>query len=215
MLQQWEFDSVFEAVESFKEGGMVIIVDDMSRENEGDLVMAAEFATPKQIAFMIHHTSGILCCPLLPSRASVLNLPLMVKSNTEMFGTQFTVSVDHMQTTTGISAKERCLTFQRLAALDANQNEFHRPGHVFPLIYKPGGVLKRNGHTEASVDMCLLSGLTPCAVISEIVLPNGEVARRPDLLTFGKQHNLKIISINDLKKVIQANVDEGKEWFFE
>eukprot|EP00835_Amoeboradix_gromovi_P004307 NODE_328_length_10919_cov_0.472828.p3 type:complete len:213 gc:universal NODE_328_length_10919_cov_0.472828:10417-9779(-) len=212
MLQQWEFDSVFDAIAAIQNGEMIIICDDTNRENEGDLVMAAEFCTPEQVAFMVNNTSGILCCPLLPSRASVLNLPLMVKNNTEQYGTQFTVSVDHVNSSTGISASERCNTIQRLSGLDAHQSEFHRPGHVFPLLYTPGGLLKRQGHTEASVDICLLAGVTPCAVISEIVLPNGDVARRPDLIQFAVSHNLKMISINDLLTLIKS---KSKEWLFE
>ena len=213
MLQEWEFDSVIDAIHAIKNGEMIIICDDTNRENEGDLVMAAEFCTPSQVAFIIHHTSGILCCPLLPSRASVLDLPLMVKNNTEVFGTQFTVSVDHKDNTTGISASERCLTFQRLAAIDTHKSEFHRPGHIFPLIYTPGGTLKRQGHTEASVDICLLANVTPCALISELVLPTGQVSRRPDLLEFKETHKLLMISINDLKQYITNTRHD--DWYFE
>eukprot|EP00834_Sanchytrium_tribonematis_P002245 NODE_65_length_25825_cov_1.353844.p12 type:complete len:224 gc:universal NODE_65_length_25825_cov_1.353844:2313-1642(-) len=212
---KWEFDSVFDAIESLKNGDIIIICDDQSRENEGDLVIAAEFCTPKQITFLINNTSGILCCPLLPSRASVLNFPLMVKNNTDVHQTQFTVTVDHKDCSTGISAKDRCLTLQRIAALDADKDEFNRPGHVFPLIYTPGGTLVRQGHTEASVDCCLLAGLTPCAVISEIVLPSGDVARRPDLVEFSKLNGLKMISISDLRSVISHYADQGNDWYFE
>lgn len=208
--------SVEECLEELRQQRMIIVMDDADREGEADLVMASQFATDQDIAFMLQHTSGIICAPMLPSRASVLDLPLMVKQNTEEFGTKFTITVDHKQTHTGISAKDRAITLQRLAALDAFPLEFNRPGHVFPLVYTPGGVLVRQGHTEASIDCLLLAELTPCAVISELMNVDGTVMQTEQVEVFAKEHGLKMIRVHDIKEyIMRYRIDAGKEWLFE
>lgn len=212
-----QFDSIEEALAEFAKGNFVVVVDDEDRENEGDLIIAAEKMTPEKMAFMVRYTSGVICAPLLPSRCQQLNLPLMVPPNehTEAHKTKYTISVDYRyETTTGISASDRSLTVKKLADSSIeNPHDFVRPGHMFPLVYTPGGVLKRQGHTEAAVDLCLLSSLTPVGVISEITLDNGQMARRDDLVTFCKKFGLLLITIKDLKSYIESKVQkEGKEW---
>ena len=194
-----QFDSIEAAVRAVAAGEMVIVVDDGDRENEGDLIMAASKAAPEQVAFMIRHTSGILCAPLLPERARALQLDPMVATNNAPLGTAFTVSVDYSRgLTTGISAAERTNTVRALANGNVMAGDFVRPGHVFPLIAKEGGVLVRSGHTEATTDLCTLAGLPPVGVIGELVNDDGSVKRLPDLLAFAAEHKLKIVSIADL-----------------
>ena len=190
--------SIEEVIEDLKVGKPVIIVDDESRENEGDLVIAAEFATRESINFIIKEARGLLCTPMLESDLRRLGIPQMVERNTDNHETAFTVSVDHMDTTTGISPEERAITMQKLIDANAKPEDFRRPGHVFPLRYKEGGVLVRQGHTEASIDLCKLAGLYPAAAICEITNDEGYMSRMDDLVAFSKKHNLKIASVEAL-----------------
>ena len=190
--------SIEEVIEDLKVGKPVIIVDDESRENEGDLVIAAEFATRESINFIIKEARGLLCTPMLESDLRRLGIPQMVERNTDNHETAFTVSVDHVDTTTGISPEERAITMQKLIDPNAKPEDFRRPGHVFPLRYKEGGVLVRQGHTEASIDLCKLAGLYPAAAICEITNDEGYMSRMDDLLAFSKKHDLKITSVEAL-----------------
>jgi 3,4-dihydroxy 2-butanone 4-phosphate synthase/GTP cyclohydrolase II len=192
--------SVEEALAAIAAGRMVVVVDDEDRENEGDLVMAAEAVTPDAVAFFLEHTSGVICVPVEPERADALDLPLMVLANTEAQRTAFTVSVDYRHgTTTGISAADRCATIRALADPGTVADDLNRPGHIFPLRYRPGGVLKRAGHTEATVDLCRMAGLLPAGVLCEIVTPDkSEMARLPELVAFAERHDLPIITIAEL-----------------
>lgn len=198
MEEKIELDSIEEAIYDLMLGKVIIVVDDEDRENEGDFVALAEKATPEVINFMIKEGRGLVCVPITEERARELNLPPMVEKNTDYHGTAFTVSVDHIDTTTGISAPERAQTIQALIDPDAKPGEFRRPGHVFPLIAKPGGVLRRAGHTEAAVDLARMCGSTPAAVICEVIKEDGTMARLPDLYEIKKKHGLKLISIQDL-----------------
>ena len=195
-----DFHTIELALQEIADGGMVVVVDDEDRENEGDLVMAAEHATATDVAFMVRHTSGVLCVALTGERCDALDLPLMVgDSNTEQQRTAFTHTVDLAAgTTTGISAADRSATIRGLADADLGGAAFNRPGHVFPLRAREGGVLKRAGHTEAAVDLTRLAGLAPAGVICEIVNDDGTMARRPDLLRFAAEHGLPIVTIADL-----------------
>jgi GTP cyclohydrolase II/3,4-dihydroxy-2-butanone 4-phosphate synthase len=198
-----EFASIEEAIEDIRNGKMLIVVDDPSRENEGDLVMAAEFVTPEAINFMATHGRGLICLTLEGKRCDELDLPPMVSMNTDPKGTAFCVSIDaHPKhgTTTGISAFDRAKTIKLAISEDAKPSDFIRPGHVFPIRAKEGGVLERAGHTEASVDLAKLAGLYPAGVICEIMNKDGTMARLPELQTFAKAFNLKIITIEDLIK---------------
>ncbi|CAG8811053.1 29216_t:CDS:2, partial [Racocetra persica] len=175
------FDSITDALKDFSEGKFVLVVDNEDRENEGDLIIAAEKVTTEKMAFMVRYTSGLICVPTTPERLDQLQLPLMVPNNTEKMKTAYTISVDYKyNTTTGISAHDRALTARSLANPTITASDFNRPGHVFPLRYREGGVLKRIGHTEASVDLCKLSGLQPVGVICELVRDDGQMARRDD-----------------------------------
>ncbi|MEZ0167142.1 3,4-dihydroxy-2-butanone-4-phosphate synthase [Microvirga sp. TS319] len=192
-------NTIREAIEAIANGELIVVVDDGDRENEGDLIMAASKATPEQIAFMVRHTSGIICAPMSPQRADHLNLAPMVANNRDPMRTAFTVSVDYkVGLTTGISADERSSTLRALANNNSVSTDFLRPGHVFPLVSKPGGVLTRSGHTEAAIDLARLAGLEEVGVLAEVVNDDGTVKRLPQLLEFAKEHNLKIISIEDL-----------------
>ncbi|MFP4021969.1 MAG: bifunctional 3,4-dihydroxy-2-butanone-4-phosphate synthase/GTP cyclohydrolase II [Halanaerobium sp.] len=193
-------DKIEAAIEDIKAGKMVVVVDDEDRENEGDLLMAAEKVDKKAINFMIKEGRGLVCTPLEKEVIENLDLPMMVEKNTETHGTAFTVSVDHKDVTTGISAQERALTIQKLVDSESKAGDFMRPGHVFPLIAKKGGVLRRAGHTEAAVDLARLAGLKPAGVICEIIKEDGEMGRLPYLKKFAEQHDLKLISIEDLIK---------------
>jgi 3,4-dihydroxy 2-butanone 4-phosphate synthase/GTP cyclohydrolase II len=191
-------NSVKEAIEAIKAGKMVIVVDDEGRENEGDLVMAAEKATPEAINFIVKYARGLLCVALTPERARELEIPLMVPKSSEHMGTAFGVTVDHKSVTTGISAYERAITIKALADKTTKPEDFLRPGHISPLIAKPGGVLVRAGHTEASVDLARLAGLEPAGVICEIMNEDGTMARRPDLEILAREYGFKIVSVADL-----------------
>ncbi|MBA3303721.1 MAG: bifunctional 3,4-dihydroxy-2-butanone-4-phosphate synthase/GTP cyclohydrolase II [Actinomycetota bacterium] len=193
------FSPIPDAVAAVGRGEIVVVVDDEDRENEGDLIMAAEAATPESIGFFVRHTSGVICMPIGGERLDELELPLMVSNNTESQRTAFTVSVDVRHgTTTGISAADRAATIQALIDPATNPRDLARPGHIFPLRYRHGGVLKRAGHTEAAVDLARMSGLYPAGVLCEIVNDDGNPARVPDLERFCDQHGLLMISIADL-----------------
>ncbi|CAJ0643775.1 9415_t:CDS:10, partial [Entrophospora sp. SA101] len=199
------FDSIEEALKDFAEGKFVLVVDNEERENEGDLIIAAEKVTAEKMAFMIKYTSGLICVPTSPERLDQLEIPLMVpNNNTEKLKTAYTISVDYKHnTTTGISAHDRALTARCLAnPVITNPNDFNRPGHIFPLRYTPGGVLKRIGHTEASIDLCKLARLQPVGVICELVKDDGSMARRDDCRLFADEHDLKLITIDDLIKYL-------------
>jgi 3,4-dihydroxy 2-butanone 4-phosphate synthase/GTP cyclohydrolase II len=193
------FSTIAAALQEIADGGMVVVVDDEDRENEGDLIMAAEHAMVSDLAFMVRHTSGVVCVALTGARCDALELPLMVPANTERHRTAFTHTVDLAAgTTTGISAADRSATIRALADERVHGAAFHRPGHVFPLRARDGGVLRRAGHTEAAVDLARLAGLSPAGVLSEIVNDDGTMARRPDLERFAAEHGLPIITIADL-----------------
>ncbi|NLM58516.1 MAG: bifunctional 3,4-dihydroxy-2-butanone-4-phosphate synthase/GTP cyclohydrolase II [Clostridium sp.] len=193
-----KFDTIEAAIEDIRLGKMIVVVDDEDRENEGDLLMAAEKVTPESINFMATYGRGLICAPITEERARELNLDLMVHENTEHMRTSFTVSVDHISSTTGISAFERAKTIKELSNPEAKSGDFVRPGHIFPLIARDGGVLKRAGHTEAAVDFARMAGLYPAGAICEIMNDDGTMARVPQLMDFVKEHGLKIITIADL-----------------
>ncbi|HET6724778.1 MAG TPA: 3,4-dihydroxy-2-butanone-4-phosphate synthase [Gammaproteobacteria bacterium] len=195
-----ELDSIEDIVADIRAGRMVIMMDDEDRENEGDLIMAAEKATPEAIAFFVRYTSGIICMPMMAERLDELRLPQMVSENTDTRHTAYTVSVDcRIGTTTGISAHDRAKTIRALADPASSPDAFSRPGHIFPLRYAKGGVLRRTGHTEASVDLVRLAGLSsPAAVISEVVNDDGTMKRAPELAAFAREHGIRIGTIADL-----------------
>ena len=212
------FASIPEAVEDIRAGRVVIVVDDADRENEGDLIMAAEKVTPEAIAFIVRHSSGVICIPVVGDRLDELEIPLMVAANTDSRRTAFTVSVDaRAGVTTGISAADRARTIQAIIHPGTEPADLSRPGHIFPLRYREGGVLKRAGHTEAAVDLARLAGLYPAGVLCETVNEDGTMSRLPDLTRFARTHGLKLISIADLieyrrqqeilvTKVAEANI---------
>jgi 3,4-dihydroxy 2-butanone 4-phosphate synthase / GTP cyclohydrolase II len=187
------------AIAAIANGEFVVVLDREDRENEGDLIMAAELVTPEAIAFMVRHTSGLVCVGMTGERLDELDIPLMVHGGTEAQGTAFTVSVDvQAGTTTGISAADRAATVRALVDPAAAPDDFARPGHVFPLRARPGGVLRRPGHTEAAVDLATLAGLSPAGVLCELVRPDGEMARGSDLAIFAAEHGLAIITVDEL-----------------
>lgn len=192
------FNTIEEAVADIRKGKMVVVVDDEDRENEGDLVMAAEKATPEAVSFMAVYGRGLICVPITEKRAEELDFAPMVLYNTDPHGTAFTISVDARGVTTGISGHERALTIKKIVDPEARPQDFRRPGHIFPLKAKEGGVLRRAGHTEAAVDLARLAGLYPAGVICEIMKDDGTMARVPELLEFVKKHGLKIVTIADL-----------------
>ena len=194
------FAPIEDAIAAIARGEIVVVVDDEDRENEGDLVMAAEAVTPEKIAFFLAHTSGVICVSLTRERLDQLDLPLMVSANTESQRTAFTVSVDARHgTTTGISAADRSATISALIDPETRPNDLNRPGHIFPLRYRPGGVLKRAGHTEATLDLAKLAGMAPAGVLCEVVSKDkANMARLPELVELATEHNLLIISIADL-----------------
>jgi 3,4-dihydroxy 2-butanone 4-phosphate synthase/GTP cyclohydrolase II len=198
--------STQEIVAELRAGRMVILVDEEDRENEGDLVLAADFVTPEAINFMIKHARGLVCLTLTEERCKLLKLPMMTTSNGTSFGTNFTVSIEAAEgVTTGISAADRARTIQVAVAKETTPMDIVQPGHIFPLKAQPGGVLMRAGHTEAGCDLTAMAGLTPASVICEIMKDDGTMARLPDLLEFAKEHNLKIGTIADLIHYRSAN----------
>lgn len=194
----YKFNTIEEAIEDIKEGKIIVVVDDEDRENEGDLLMAAEKVTPEAINFMATYGRGLICTPITMERLQELEIDQMVNKNTDNHQTAFTVSIDGIETTTGISAYERAATIQKMLDPKTFGKDFRRPGHVFPLEAKKGGVLQRAGHTEAAVDLPRLAGLYPAGVICEIMSSDGTMARTPELMDYVKEHNLKIITIADL-----------------
>ena len=197
------YNTVEEALEDLRAGKIILATDDPDRENEGDMICAAEFATQENMNFMATHAKGLICTPMTAELAAELSLPPMVSENTDNHSTAFTVSVDHVDTTTGISAAERGYTMQKLAEEGSKPSDFRRPGHVFPLIARKGGVLTRSGHTEATVDLLRLAGLKPAGVCCEIMKDDGTMARKEDLLAFAEKHHLKVGTIENLKKYRQ------------
>ncbi|MDQ0938236.1 bifunctional 3,4-dihydroxy-2-butanone-4-phosphate synthase/GTP cyclohydrolase II [Streptomyces turgidiscabies] len=200
-IEDWSLDPIERAIADIAAGRPVVVVDDEDRENEGDLVIAAEKATPEIIAFMMSECRGLICAPMEGDELDRLRLPQMVDDNTESMKTAFTVSVDASAVhgvSTGISASDRAITLQLLAGGDAGADDFVRPGHIFPLRARPGGVLARNGHTEAAVDLARLAGLRPAGAIVEIAGEDGRMLRLPELIPFARKHGLTIISIEDL-----------------
>ena len=200
MNQEIKLNTIEEAIEDIKQGKIVIVVDDENRENEGDFIAAAEKVTPEMINFMTQHGRGLLCAPLLEKRCNELGLDMMVENNTVLHHTQFTVSIDLKGEgcTTGISVFDRAKTIKALVKPETNPEDFGRPGHIFPLKAKEGGVLRRTGHTEAAVDLARLAGLEPAGILIEILNEDGSMARLPQLVKVAEKHNLKIISIEDL-----------------
>src|SRR4051794_3815743 len=202
------FAAIPDAVAAISRGEIVVVVDDEDRENEGDLIMAAEAATPETIAFFVRHTSGVICTPLTGDRLDELDIPLMGRdsTNTEAQRTAFTYTVDYRHgTSTGISASDRAATIQSLISPATRPGDLARPGHIFPLRYADGGVLKRAGHTEAAVDLARMAGLYPAGVLCEIVNDDGTMARVPDLIEFCKEHSLLLISIAELIRYRRQN----------
>ena len=193
------FDTVEDAIDDIRNGRLVVVVDDEDRENEGDFVTAAEVVTPDLVNFMARWGRGLMCVPVTRERAVELDLPMMEQTNTSLFETPFTVSVDLREgTTTGISAADRAATIRALADPEARPTDFARPGHIFPLRAQPGGVLRRAGHTEATVDLARLAGFRPCGVLIEVMNEDGTMARVPDLREIADEHGLKLITIKDL-----------------
>lgn len=193
-----QFNTIEEAIEAIKNGEMIVVVDDEDRENEGDLLMAAEMATTEAVNFMIKYGRGLICVPMTKTHLDSLNIGQMVTHNTDPKETAFTVSVDAVGTTTGISAYERAFTIQKLVQQDARPDDFNKPGHIFPLRAKEGGVLVRAGHTEAAVDLSRMAGFKSAGVICEIINDDGSMSRVPELTVFAKKHQLKMITIADL-----------------
>ena len=200
--------SIEEALADLKQGKMIILVDDEDRENEGDLTIAAEFATPEAINFMAHHCCGLICLAMAPELCDKLALPLMTERNTSLYHTNFTVSIEAREgVTTGISAADRSTTILTAVADNARPESIVMPGHIFPLRARPGGVLERTGQTEGSVDLARLAGLKPAGVICEIMKDDGTMARMPDLEIFAEKHGLKIASVHD---IIRYRLDHGE-----
>jgi len=194
-----QFSKIEEAIEDFRQGKFVIVVDDEDRENEGDFITPAELITPEKVNFMLREGRGVLCAPITISRADELELPHQVKENTSMLGTPFTVTVDKLAgCTTGVSAHDRAATIQWLANPEARPADFGRPGHINPLYAQDGGVLRRSGHTEAAIDLARLAGLRPAAALIEILNEDGTMARMPQLVEKAREHGLKLIQIKDL-----------------
>lgn len=208
------FNTIEEAIKDLKKGKVIIVVDDEDRENEGDFIALADKVTPETINFMIKEGRGLVCAPISEERAKELNLPQMVEHNTDNHGTAFTVSIDHIDTTTGISAHERAKTILAMIDSSSKPTDFRRPGHIFPLVAKKGGVLRRAGHTEAAVDLARIAGSYPAGVICEVINEDGTMARVPDLLKIKEKHNLKLITIaelinyrNKMEKLVNKEVE--------
>ena len=198
-MEKFKLSSIEEAINDFREGKFVIVVDDEDRENEGDLIIAAEKITPEKVNFMLKNARGVLCAPITLSRCKELDLPHQVSDNTSMLGTPFTVTIDKLEgCTTGVSAHDRAATIQALADPKATPQTFGRPGHINPLYAQDNGVLRRSGHTEAAVDLCKMAGLYPAGALMEIMNEDGTMARMPELQKLAKEWDMKIISIHDM-----------------
>lgn len=200
------FTPIEQAVDAMAAGEIIIVIDDEDRENEGDFMMAAEKATPEAVNFMATFGRGLICAPLSVNLAEKLKLEMMVKNNDSIHNTAFTISIDIDNGSTGISASDRALTLQSMANPNIRPEDFVRPGHVFPLVARSGGVLERDGHTEAAVDLCEMAGLSPVGVICEIMNPDGTMARTVQLIEIAKTHDLKIITIKDLINYKKKNI---------
>ncbi len=196
----FEFNTIEEALEDLRRGKIILCTDDPDRENEGDFICAAQFATTENVNFMAKYGKGLICMPMDQSYCARLQFPQMVTQNTDNHETAFTVSIDHIDTTTGISAKERSLTALKCVDPAARPEDFRRPGHMFPLMAKPHGVLERNGHTEATVDLCRLAGLEPCGLCCEIMRDDGTMMRTPELIELAQEFDLTFISIKALQE---------------
>ena len=214
-MDKYKVNTIAEAIEDFKEGKFVIVVDDEDRENEGDLICAAEKITPDMVNFMLKEARGLLCAPITQSRCLELELPHQVQENTSMLGTPFTITVDKLEgCTTGVSANDRAATIRALADPKSTPQTFGRPGHINPLYAQDNGVLRRSGHTEAAIDLCRIAGLYPAGALMEIMNDDGTMARMPQLQEFAKKHGLKIITIKDLiayRLQTESLVEEGVE----
>ena len=187
------------ALLALRNGHGVLVTDDEDRENEGDIIFAAEFLNKEQMAMLIRECSGIVCLCLTEEKIRQLQLPMMVQKNKSRYGTAFTVSIEAASgVTTGVSAADRVATVKAAIAADARAEDLHSPGHVFPLVARPGGVLERRGHTEATIDLMLLAGLQPCGVLCEVTLENGDMARLPDLIRFSEAHYMPLVTIADI-----------------
>lgn len=201
------YSTIDEALEDLRKGRIIVVSDDEDRENEGDLICAAEFATAENINFMASYAKGLICMPMSKDITNKLNLNQMVTKNTDNHETAFTVSIDHIETTTGISAVERSITALKVVDDNSKPEDFRRPGHMFPLLAKDGGVIVRMGHTEATVDLMRLAGLKECGLCCEIMRDDGDMMRRDDLIDFAKKHNLKMITVSDLIDYRKKNED--------
>jgi len=214
-MDKYKVNTIAEALDDFKEGKFVIVVDDEDRENEGDLICAAEKITPEMVNFMLKEARGLLCAPITQSRCQELELPHQVQENTSMLGTPFTITVDKLEgCTTGVSANDRAATIRALADPQSTPQTFGRPGHINPLYAQDNGVLRRSGHTEAAIDLCRLAGLYPAGALMEIMNDDGTMARMPQLQEFSKKHGLKIITIKDLiayRLQTESLVEKGVE----
>ena len=216
-MSEFKLSSIEDAIKDFREGKFVIVVDDEDRENEGDLIMAAEKITPEKVNFMLHNARGVLCAPITISRADELDLPHQVEENTSMLGTPFTITVDKLEgCTTGVSAHDRAETIKALADPNSTPQTFGRPGHINPLYAQDNGVLRRSGHTEAAIDLCKLAGLQPAGVLMEIMNDDGSMARMPQLQEKAKEWGIRIISIAEIVKYRLKNetsIEVGEEVF--
>lgn len=214
-MENFKLATIEEAIKDFKEGKFVIVVDDEDRENEGDLIMAAEMITPEKVNFMLKNARGVLCAPITLSRCEELDLPRQVVDNTSVLGTPFTVTIDKLEgCTTGVSAHDRAATIKALADPKSTPQTFGRPGHINPLYAQDNGVLRRSGHTEAAIDLCRLAGLYPVGALMEIMNEDGTMARMPELQKLAKQWGMKIISIGDLiayRLQKESIIDVGEE----
>lgn len=199
------FNTIEEALEDLRRGKIILVTDDEDRENEGDFICAAQFATTENINFMATHGKGLICMPMSEEYVEKLKLPQMVENNTDNHETAFTVSIDHLTTTTGISAVERSITALACVKKDAKPEDFRRPGHMFPLKAKKNGVLERNGHTEATVDLCRLAGLKECGLCCEIMREDGTMMRTEELSKLAQQYQMKFITIKDLRDYRKRN----------
>ena len=199
------FNTIEEALEDLRRGKIILVTDDEDRENEGDFICAAQFATTENINFMATHGKGLICMPMSEEYVEKLKLPQMVENNTDNHETAFTVSIDHLTTTTGISAVERSITALACVKKDAKPEDFRRPGHMFPLKAKKNGVLERNGHTEATVDLCRLAGLKECGLCCEIMREDGTTMRTEELSKLAQQYQMKFITIKDLQDYRKRN----------
>ena len=214
-MENFKLSSIEDALKDFKEGKFVIVVDDEDRENEGDLIMAAELITPEKVNFMLKNARGVLCVPVTLSRADELDLPHQVSDNTSVLGTPFTVTVDKLEgCSTGVSAHDRAETIKALADPNSTPRTFGRPGHINPLYAQDNGVLRRSGHTEATVDLCKMAGCYPAGVLMEIMNDDGTMARMPELIEKAKEWNVKIISIKDIiayRLATESSIEVGVE----